>query len=197
MTERNRTASWDSMYKDTDVERMPWFSEDLDPDLEQELQERNIATGTFLDLCTGPGTQAIALSGKGFTVTGTDISESAVEKAKKLSSSVEFKTNDILNSTLRRKFDYIFDRGCFHVFSPEERLKYLREVKRMLKRKGLLFLKCFSVKEKGDKGPYRFSGDEIEEIFSRDFVIESIRDTRYQGTLKRLPKALFIVMRKR
>lgn len=141
MRERNRTASWDSMYKDTDVERMPWFSQDLDPDLKQELQERNIGSGTFLDLCTGPGTQAIALSEKGFTVTGTDISESAVEKAKKLSSSVEFKTNDILNSTLRKKFDYIFDRGCFHVFSPKERSKYLREVKRMLKRKGLLFLK--------------------------------------------------------
>lgn len=37
MRERNRTASWDSMYKDIDVERMPWFSQDLGPDLKQEL----------------------------------------------------------------------------------------------------------------------------------------------------------------
>jgi len=41
----------------------------------------------------------------------TDISETAIEKAGKLSSSVKFKRNDILNSTLGDNFDYIFDRG--------------------------------------------------------------------------------------
>jgi hypothetical protein len=67
----------------------------------------------------------------------------------------------------------------------------------MLNKNGLLFLKCFSVEQKGDKGPYRFSGDDIEEIFSKDFTVESARNTVYQGTPKLLPKALFVVMKKK
>ena len=57
----------------------------LDHDLENELKSKNYGSGNFLDLGTGPGTQALQLSKFNFKVTGTDISQSAIEKAKKLS----------------------------------------------------------------------------------------------------------------
>lgn len=196
MTSNTDAKSWDDRYRETDVKEMPWFTEKLDADLVRELRKRRITSGTFLDLCTGPGTQAIALSKMGFTVTATDISKAAIEKAKKVTSSVEFRRNDILNFTLRRKFDYIFDRGCFHVFSPEQRSKYVHEVKRILKESSILFLKCFSVRQRGDEGPYRFSKEEIHGIFGKDFIVESIRNTVFEGTLKPFPKALFVVLRK-
>ncbi len=44
------------------------------------------------------------------------------------------------------------------------------------------------------EGPYRFSIDEINSIFGNSFVIESFKETVYQGTLNLLPKALFIVL---
>ena len=70
--------------------------------------------GNFLDLGTGPGTQAIQLSKYNFEVTGTDISQSAIEKAKKLSHEIYFLVDDILNSKLAdKKFDSIFDRAFF------------------------------------------------------------------------------------
>jgi hypothetical protein len=56
----------------------------------------------------------------------------------------------------------------------------------------MLFLKCFSDKEPGQEGPYKFSPDEIRDLFS--FRIDSIKETVYQGTLDPFPKALFIVM---
>jgi hypothetical protein len=61
-----------------------------------------------------------------------------------------------------------------------------------LKRRGLLFLKCFSEKEPlRDAGPYRFSHDMIKKIFEiSTFKIQSIRETVYPGTLNPLPKAL-------
>jgi hypothetical protein len=61
-----------------------------------------------------------------------------------------------------------------------------------------LFLKTFSTKEplRGG-GPYIFSIDEIDSIFSDRFVKESFKETVYQGTLNILPKALFVVMRKK
>ena len=62
----------------------------------------------------------------------------------------------------------------------------------------MFFLKCFSIKEvKLDYGPYRFSEQDIRNIFGKDFVIEGIIDTVYQGTLDPLPKALFTVMSKK
>jgi len=46
-------------------------------------------------------------------------------------------------------------------------------------------------------GPYRFSIDEIDSVFSDRFVRESFKETVYQGTLDILPKALFVVLRKK
>jgi hypothetical protein len=41
---------------------MPWYNENLDTDLEEELQRRKITNGRILDLGTDPATQAIQLS---------------------------------------------------------------------------------------------------------------------------------------
>lgn len=190
--------TWDALYRDANVKDLPWYSNTLDSDLEQELKSRSITKGNFLDLGTGPGTQAVELSNLGFNVTASDISRNAILKASKLSNKVEFIADDILNSKLPKKsFDYIFDRGCFHTLSQPGWQDYLKNIKTILKGDGLLFLKTFSKKEPGTFGPRRFSLDEINDIFSNDFIIESTKESVYAGTLSEYPKALFIVMRKR
>ncbi|MFQ6038693.1 MAG: class I SAM-dependent methyltransferase, partial [Candidatus Aminicenantales bacterium] len=77
-------------------------------------EELGIRSGHFLDLGTGPGTQAIALARRGFRVTAIDFSRTAVEKAialaKKERVGVEFRRDDILSSRLETEFDYILDR---------------------------------------------------------------------------------------
>lgn len=190
---------WNTLYRDTDVKHLPWYSKQLDNDLEQELKLRNISNASILDLGTGPGTQAIQLSKLGFDVTATDISENAILKASKLSNKVKFIVDDILDSKLEKNsFDYVFDRGCFHTLSPKDRKIYIKNMKRILKDDGILFLKCFSIKEQEiTQGPHRFSIQDIKEIFSNDFIIEKIEDTIFKGTLSPEPKALFIVMKKR
>ena len=69
---------WDIYYKENKVEKMPWYNANLDLDLENYIKSNNLHGGKFLDLGTGPGTQAIQLEQLGFDVTGTDISENAV-----------------------------------------------------------------------------------------------------------------------
>ena len=86
---------WKSLYKNQNAKTMPWYTKDLDPDLKQELEKKNLTKGTFLDLCTGPGTQAIKLSNLDFIVTGTDISASAIKKVRTLSDTVEFINDSI------------------------------------------------------------------------------------------------------
>jgi len=161
----------------------------------------NLTKGKFLDLGTGPGTQAIQLEKLGFESTGSDISKSAIDKAQQLSSKVNFVVDDILNSSFpNNAFDFILDRGCFHVFEPMLRKDYLNQLKRILKDDGILFLKVMSIEEKGlpdDEGPYRFSKQEILDIFENNFEVKEIKSTVYYGTLDPLPKALFAVIKQK
>ena len=61
---------------------MPWYNEELDFDLEEKLNAMQLHKGTFLDLGTGPGTQAMQLAKKGFDVIGSDISETVIKRNK-------------------------------------------------------------------------------------------------------------------
>ncbi len=76
-------SDWETYYKNNEVTKMPWYDKNLDHDLENEIKTRNVSSGRFLDLGTGPGTQAIQLAKQGFDVTATDLSENAILKAKK------------------------------------------------------------------------------------------------------------------
>ena len=133
---------WDDLYKNQKVETMPWYNKDLDEDLKRELDRRRIRQGTFLDLGTGSGSQAIQLANMGFKVKASDISEAAIISARRMQSEninentkqIEFIVDDILNSKLNDdEFNYIFDRGCFHVLPIDKRLTYLIEVNKKLK----------------------------------------------------------------
>jgi hypothetical protein len=59
---------------------------------------------------------------------------------------------------------------------------------------GTFFLKCFSDKEPRQEGPYKFSQEQIRDLFTKYFRIYSLKETVYQGTLDPFPKALFVVM---
>lgn len=191
---------WEKRYKEENVEEMPWYTPELDPDLDQALSDLEIAGGKVLDLGTGPGTQAIALAGRGFEVTGVDLSPTAVSEAAGRASEkgveIRFLQDNILETRLKETFDFIFDRGCFHVFSHQYRDDYIRTVHSLLKEGGLFFLKCFSHLEPSQEGPYRFSPNEIREWFTPRFHVRSIRDTVYHGTRDPLPKALFCILEK-
>jgi SAM-dependent methyltransferase len=201
---RKGFPDWDTLYKSQRVETMPWYNENFDFDLEKELDERKIINNAndsikFLDLGTGPATQAIWLAKRGFKVIGSDLSDAAINRAREIyanEENVNFIVDDILNSKLKdNEFNYIFDRGCFHVLLPADRQKYIRKIKQILKKdNGILFLKCFSDKEPRQEGPYKFSAEQIRDLFGESFRIYSIKETVYQGTLDPFPKALFVVM---
>ena len=61
MTKVNIHGSWDDVYRNNPVNKLPWYTKELDFNLKKELKKLEIKKGSFLDLGTGPGTQAIAL----------------------------------------------------------------------------------------------------------------------------------------
>jgi cyclopropane fatty-acyl-phospholipid synthase-like methyltransferase len=106
--------------------------------------------------------------------------------------------DNILETQLNEEaFNFIFDRGCFHVLTPEKRRDYVKTVHKILAKDGCLFLKCFIITEPMTEGPYKFSADDISSLFTRYFVILKIKETVYQGTLETWPRALFVVMKKK
>ncbi len=191
---------WDAYYRENEVQAMPWFSAELDPDVSGALEGLGVSEGDLLDLGSGPGTQAVELARMGFNVTGSDVSEAAMRKAAGLGDA-SFVVDDILDTGLPEDgFDLVLDRGCFHVFGPDRHAGYLNGVKKILRQDGILLLKCMSKKETSlpeDRGPYRYDEEEIRRIFSGYFDIQDARDTVYYCTVDPLPRALFFVMRKR
>ena len=129
--------SWDELYLNDTIERLPWYTPALDPDLAAALDQYALRSGRLLDQGTGPGTQAIALAQRGFDVTGSDLSPAALayatRSAKARSASVTFVQDDVLASKLIGPFDIVFDRGCFHVLAPERRADYVAAIHRLLR----------------------------------------------------------------
>ena len=193
-------SDWETLYKDQDVEKMPWYHPMLDHDFERILKERHILNGAVLDLGTGPGTQAIALAERGFKVVATDISESAIKKAAETirgkGLAIDFRRDDIVETKLGETFDIILDRGCFHVLEESKRATYVRHLDHLLKKGGFLLLKTFSAKESMQDGPHRFTPQDIREIFTPGFTICSAEESFFMGNHKPDPCALFCVIQK-
>src|SRR2546427_11337143 len=100
------------------------------------------------------------LARRGFDVIGTDISPSAIKKAKAASKAaglkIEFRGDDILRSKVEESLvDVIVDRGVFHRLPPQKRSVDVGTGHRILRPQGWLLPKCFSDKGPGTYGPYR------------------------------------------
>ncbi|OKH37019.1 SAM-dependent methyltransferase [[Phormidium ambiguum] IAM M-71] len=200
MNQKPPLRNWEKLYQEQAVESMPWFNSELDSDIEKSLIQLNLTTGNVLDVGTGPGTQAIILAQRGFQVTATDLSETAIKKAAARGEAkglnINWKQDDILNSKLEGEFDLIIDRGCFHVFPPESRQDYVNVAYSLLKPESFLFLKCFSSLEPREGGPHKFTPEGIKEIFSDKLEVISVEQTVYYGNLDPHPLALFTIMQK-
>lgn len=191
---------WEEFYKEKRFEAMPWFHPVLDPDLDRALKDLRIDSGKALDLGTGPGTQAMALAERGFEVTATDISITAVRKAASIAAekglAIDFRQDDILDSTLSVQFDLVFDRGCLNVLAAQKRPDYLAAMERLIKPGGFLFLKAISRIQGVQEGPHHFTPAEIKGLFSRSFALISVEGSVMQGTIVPPPMVYFCVLKR-
>src|SRR4051812_36884442 len=81
---------------------------------------------------------------------------------------------------LDRHFDGVIDSGLFHVFSDEDRARYVAGLAHVTRPGGRLFLLCFSDEEPGTQGPRRVSEREIREAYADGWAVEEVRAARFE-----------------
>jgi methyl halide transferase len=108
---------WDASYRGGDL---PWDTGAPDPQLVEFVESLVPGSGSALEVGCGTGTNALWLAKQGFEVLGIDVAPTAIEQANAKAAgadSVRFACLDFLKDDVPGgPFDFVFDRGCFHVF---------------------------------------------------------------------------------
>ena len=174
---------------------IPWDSDEPDPALVATVEAGTIPAGHALEVGCGTGTNALWLAAHGFDVLGVDVSPLAIDRARAktghTASACHFEVLDFLKDPPDDPFDFVFDRGCFHVFdAPEVRARFAALVARVLKPGGL-WLSLIGSTEGAPRetGPPRRSVRDIASAIEPALEIVELRSIHFDTHLEMPPAA--------
>jgi SAM-dependent methyltransferase len=182
----------------------PWDIGRPDPNLIETLAQKPIHACRALDIGCGTGDNSIWLAQNHFQVTGTDISDIAIAKAKEkaLKNSVEctFLVGDFLETRIESPpFGFVFDRGCFHSFKSDEESQNLAEtIAAHLENTGWwLSLIGNADEHRQGPGPPQRTAQEIVTAVEPYFEIISLASSRFGSNHPTPPRCWVCLMQKR
>lgn len=189
---------WDSAYRgegEFDGEP-PWNIGEPQPELAALWREGRFRS-EVLDAGCGHAELSLALAADGYTVTGIDISPTAVAAAtsaaaeRGLSDRAAFTAADITAFTgFEGRFSTVVDSTLFHSMPVESRDPYLQSVYRAAAPGAGYFVLVFA---KGafppdmEQGPNEVSELELREAVSRYWVIDDIRPALIHSRVPKIP----------
>lgn len=149
------------------------------------LAEEGLFAGRILDCGCGTGENALFLAGRGLQVRAFDSVPRAIDLAKKKAAerglrNVTFEVRDALTlGQMGETFDTLLDSGLFHIFSDDDRARYVAGLTAAAKPGGRLILNCFSDAETSEVGPRRVKKEELEAAFAKGWEVEQLEPSRY------------------
>ena len=164
LTVRNfdRKKHWENIYITKELENCSWYQPTPVTSL-QFIEDSGIsASSKIIDIGGGDSFLTDTLLSNGFTdVTVLDISETALERAKKRlgekAKKVKWITGDVNRFTPHEKYDLWHDRAAFHFLTDEDEVQnYVTAAKNAIREEGILIVGIFS-----ENGPEKCSGIEI------------------------------------
>ena len=166
-------------------------------------------TDPVLDAGCGTGDTALFFAAWGHRVTGIDFLDEPIRRARLKAAerglAAEFLVKDALTlGDWDKRFASVIDSGLFHVFSDDDRRRYVQGLARVVEPGGRLFLMCFSDEEPGTVGPRRVSRHELYDAFADGWEVESIQPARVEVNPESTgfnfseggPKAWFAIIRR-
>jgi SAM-dependent methyltransferase len=192
---------WDERYAHGDT---PWDTDEPDPHLVELVQSGVVAPGRTLEVGSGTGTNAVWLAARGFDVVGVDVSARAVDMANARAAGAPgrcaFSVLDFLaDDPPSGPFDFVFDRGCFHVFdAPGDRSRFAQRVAAVLRPEGRwLSLIGSSEGPARDHGPPRRSARDVAEAIEPALELLWLRGTEFHADLPSPARAWLCLARRR
>ena len=162
------------------------------PELVELVESRRISPCRAIDLGCGVGDNAIFLAQNGFSVTGVDFSDAAIDQAKRKSReagvTVEFHVDDLTHLENRYgTFDLLVDYGTVDDLTLENRDRYVANILPLTKPGSQFLLWCHEwrlrwwervlTRTVSPCGDLAFAPGEAEERFRHAFAIECIART--------------------
>jgi len=194
-------AHWEQRYVDGDL---PWDSGKPDMHLRRVIDKHDIRPGKGLEIGCGTGTNSIWLAERGFEMTGLDLSPTAIARAKEKATAARadcrFLVGDFLVDEIPgAAFDFVYDRGCLHVFDDAgERERFASRIEELLLPGGLWHSLIGSTDgPPRDSGPPRRSAAEIVAAIEPHFEILEVTSTTFDEEDHRLARAWVLVARRR
>lgn len=136
---------------------------------------------SVLDIGCGEGKDAVFLARCGYRVSAFDVTESGIEKTKRLAEKagvfVDAFTANLLDFRPERSFDILFSSGVFHYIKPELRAEITAHYKRCTNPNGINAINVFvekpfvPVPPDKEKDRYRWKSGELFTLY-HDWLIE-------------------------
>jgi SAM-dependent methyltransferase len=197
----SKKKDFEERYKTGDL---PWDTGSRDKYLEEVIKDLSLQPCSVLELGAGTGSDAVWLTKQGFSVTAVDVSSTAVEMARGKASeegvNIDFIVADILKDDIPSgSFDFVFDRGCFHIFDPPEERERLAEfIWHHLLPGGYWFSIIGSTDGPMlEEGPPRRSVLDIASAVESRFEVISLKSIELDTNLPKPPRGWACLMRRR
>jgi methyl halide transferase len=173
-------ARWEERYRSGDT---PWDTGKPSSELQRVLAAENIRPCRAIELGCGSGTNAVWLAQQGFVVTAVDLSSLAIERARARAASegakIDFLCADVLNLPDLGRFDFFFDRGCYHVVRRIAVQRYQQTLQRLTHAGTVGLVLAGNAREPHEPGPPVVDEREIREELGQEFDIVWLREFRF------------------
>ncbi len=168
MKAHNKASAWfDSLYKENadTQEKIPWARQAVNPLLQHYLDEKKEHKGKALVIGCGLGDDAYALEDAGYDVLAIDVSQTALDLAKKRfsDSKIIFKKQDIFDMPQKyhQHFDFVYEAFTIQSLPVEFREKMIHAVADTVAKDGKLLVVAHKREEMFEGPPWPLSGDDV------------------------------------
>lgn len=140
MSQNNYEQYWKDVHQNkfkfaskTDVSVLPWDIKTHDSNLQELLDIFHLCSGKALELGCGTGYDSKFLVEQGFEVTAMDISEDAIETAKRNTPQldIDYLVGDFFKDLPNKQFDLVYDRGFLHNY-PDNFLEIFEKLNNVM-----------------------------------------------------------------
>ncbi|MEE8574372.1 MAG: class I SAM-dependent methyltransferase [Thermodesulfobacteriota bacterium] len=165
------------------------------------LKEQSCSS--VLEVCCGTGKLSEVITAAGMRVTGVDMSETMLERAREKARAPELILMDALEMDFDREFDAAIIQIALHEMTKEVREKVLSKMKRAVKRGGVVIVADFVVNKSRsinakisgyfvEKGERKFLDTHPEHFYNYEEFMNGGGASAFLGDEEILSKAYFL-----